>query len=408
MVFGFDTLNEISIIAAIDGIDCSAHESVLGYYGLIIWISLAIYLMIGQFVICEEYFVPILSALGDRWHMPEDVQGATLLAVGSSSPELFTAILGVIFYPHDNPGPGTNVGSAVFNMCVIVGLSAIFAPKTAKLQIIPFLRDSIAYMIGLIELYLFYKIITPKYMDIWESILLTMWWIIYVIIVYRTDLLASRCCCCVSPHVIEATVKEIQITHDYVRLNENNNISINNSDNNNNNKLPSHRPSFFKKPSVINKSLDGEHFGVQFDNRGHPITDPEYITETDNIHIAPGALNGNDLDEDLQKLLDELNRKQRQNVNKGWVVVIMPQQHAHEKLNIPISSSADHNNNNNNQLEDIDEKNINNSIPLASGNNNNKKKKKSAHAYIRRRTLMETLSHERAVAEINEKYEEYN
>ena len=56
-------------------------------------------------------------------------KGATLLAVGSSSPELFTALLGVIFYPHDNPGPGTNVGSAIFNMCVIVGLSAIFAPK---------------------------------------------------------------------------------------------------------------------------------------------------------------------------------------------------------------------------------------------------------------------------------------
>ncbi len=33
--------------------------------------------------------------------MAEDVQGATLLAVGSSSPELLTALLGVIFYPDD-------------------------------------------------------------------------------------------------------------------------------------------------------------------------------------------------------------------------------------------------------------------------------------------------------------------
>eukprot|EP01083_Nonionella_stella_P308871 1091634_1 len=54
--------------------------------------------------------------------MAEDVQGATLLAVGSSSPELLTALLGVIFYPDDNPGPGTNVCSAVFNLCIIVGL----------------------------------------------------------------------------------------------------------------------------------------------------------------------------------------------------------------------------------------------------------------------------------------------
>eukprot|EP01083_Nonionella_stella_P203155 741536_1 len=74
--------------------------------------------------------------------MAEDVQGATLLAVGSSSPELLTALLGVIFYPDDNPGPGTNVCSAVFNLCIIVGLSGIASPRTAKLQIIPFLRDS--------------------------------------------------------------------------------------------------------------------------------------------------------------------------------------------------------------------------------------------------------------------------
>ena len=133
MAFGFSTLSEVSLIAVIDGEDCSPEESTLGYYGLILWFTLTIYLMIGQFVICEEYFVPILAQLGDRWKMAEDVQGATLLAVGSSSPELFTALLGVIFYPDDNPGPGTNVGSAVFNMCIIIGLSAIFAPRAGTI-----------------------------------------------------------------------------------------------------------------------------------------------------------------------------------------------------------------------------------------------------------------------------------
>ena len=120
---------EVSVFALIDGPGC-AEESIMKKYGLALWIPLAIYLMAGQFVICEEYFVPVLAQLGDRWNMAEDVQGATLLAVGSSSPELFTAVLGVIFYPDDNPGPGTNVGSAVFNMCIIIGLSAIFAPRS--------------------------------------------------------------------------------------------------------------------------------------------------------------------------------------------------------------------------------------------------------------------------------------
>lgn len=32
--------------------------------------------------------------------------GATFMAAGSSAPELFVALIGVIFYPDDNPGPG--------------------------------------------------------------------------------------------------------------------------------------------------------------------------------------------------------------------------------------------------------------------------------------------------------------
>lgn len=130
----FGLINELSLIIVIDGAGCG-EESMMGYAGLVIWIPLTFYLMAGQFVICEEYFVPILAQLGDRLNMAEDVQGATLLAVGSSSPELFTALLGAIFLPDDNPGPGTNVGSAVFNMCIIIGLSAIFAPRSGILYV---------------------------------------------------------------------------------------------------------------------------------------------------------------------------------------------------------------------------------------------------------------------------------
>ena len=116
------------MIAAFDGEDCG-EESAMGLPGLAVWIVLALWLMAGQFVICEEHFVPILAQLGKRWKMAEDVQGATLLAVGSSSPELFTALLGVMLYPDENPGPATNVGSAVFNMCIIIGVSALAAPR---------------------------------------------------------------------------------------------------------------------------------------------------------------------------------------------------------------------------------------------------------------------------------------
>ena len=48
----FGVLSEISLIAQIDGEGCE-EGSTLGYFGLILWISLTLYLMVGQFVICE-------------------------------------------------------------------------------------------------------------------------------------------------------------------------------------------------------------------------------------------------------------------------------------------------------------------------------------------------------------------
>eukprot|EP00486_Rosalina_sp_Unknown_P002877 CAMPEP_0201564250 /NCGR_PEP_ID=MMETSP0190_2-20130828/2333_1 /ASSEMBLY_ACC=CAM_ASM_000263 /TAXON_ID=37353 /ORGANISM="Rosalina sp." /LENGTH=340 /DNA_ID=CAMNT_0047980139 /DNA_START=229 /DNA_END=1247 /DNA_ORIENTATION=- len=313
---------EPSVIVSIDGEGCG-DESVLGWWGLLIWIPFVIYLMVGQFVICEEYFVPVLAQLGDRWNMAEDVQGATLLAVGSSSPELFTALLGVILYPDDNPGPGTNVGSAVFNMCIIVGLSAIFAPRTAKLAIVPFLRDSIAYMIGLVELYLFYAVISPGSMEIWESILLCLWWVVYVFMVYRTDLLADRCCCCVPAKEIDKVkakaieMNDIETVADTTKGNgggDTNYVALGGQEEDNDH---FHKPSYTRSKSVVQRTGTGQ-MGVLYDDKGHPIADMDQ--NPDNIRIAPGAI-GDGMDQELQTLLDELNRKQRQNVNKGWVVV---------------------------------------------------------------------------------------
>jgi len=325
---GFIPLNELSLIAVIDGPGCR-EESIMGFAGLVLWIPIAIYLMVGQFVICEEYFVPVLAQLGDRWKMAEDVQGATLLAVGSSSPELFTALLGVIFYPDDNPGPGTNVGSAVFNMCIIVGLSAIFAPRAAKLAIVPFLRDSIAYMIGLVQLYLFYAVISPRYMEIWESILLVMWWVVYVVMVYRTDLLAGRCCCCVPQKELDKVIKAIELesiesTANKEKDEENgggssNYVALGGREEDNDAHF--HKPSYNRSKSIVQRGDTGQ-MGVSYDERGHPVADMEQ--NPDNIRIAPGAIASEHMDEELSNLLDELNRRQRQNVNKGWVVVVMP------------------------------------------------------------------------------------
>jgi len=307
--------------------------------------------MAGQFVICEEYFVPILAQLGDRWKMAEDVQGATLLAVGSSSPELFTALLGVIFYPDDNPGPGTNVGSAVFNMCIIIGLSAIFAPRAVKLQMIPFLRDSICYLIGLIELYFFYQVITPGEMDILESILLCAWWALYCFMVYRTDLLKVRCCCC-----IPEEDKKLGVEHELEAVGDDEEDAMASG----------------TGMSVISRGKTGQRLGVSFSASGRPQLDTDYCPN--NIRMSMAIPENTTTDEDMQRLVDELNQRQRINVNKGWMVVVMPvNQKALKKAKGTVSGGP---------VSDQDNGRAGSTF---AANNT---------VFVRRRTLMETLLHE--------------
>lgn len=61
-----------------------------------------------------------------EFQVPSDVAGATFMAISTSSPELFTNLIGT-FITKGDLGVGTVIGSAVFNVlgvCAIVGLGA--------------------------------------------------------------------------------------------------------------------------------------------------------------------------------------------------------------------------------------------------------------------------------------------
>lgn len=58
-------------------------------------------------------------------HIPESVRGATIDAVGSSLPELFSTFLFLMVYDQYASGVATCAGSAIYNMLVIPGLCAL-------------------------------------------------------------------------------------------------------------------------------------------------------------------------------------------------------------------------------------------------------------------------------------------
>ncbi len=66
-------------------------------------------------------------------------------AAGSSAPELFTALV-TILITGGSEGLGTIVGSAVFNIMIIVGVTALCAGQILTVWWYPLTRDSAVYL----------------------------------------------------------------------------------------------------------------------------------------------------------------------------------------------------------------------------------------------------------------------
>jgi len=134
-----------------EGLDGGAGEAV--GYALV-----TLYIFIGIAIVCDEFFQPSLEAISDALKLSPDVAGATFLAAGSSAPELFTATADA-FGNAASVGIGTIVGSAMFNILVIVALScAVAAQSGASLDIDwrPVCRDALYYTASIVLLGVFF------------------------------------------------------------------------------------------------------------------------------------------------------------------------------------------------------------------------------------------------------------
>lgn len=106
--------------------------------------------------ISDHYFVESLDRIAEKLKLSHEMAGATLMAIGSSAPELFVAIISLVRAGnHEAIGVGTIVGSALFNIMVIIGASALV--KSAKLVWQPVMRDLLFYLIAVVLLFFVLK-----------------------------------------------------------------------------------------------------------------------------------------------------------------------------------------------------------------------------------------------------------
>ncbi|KAM6952166.1 sodium/potassium/calcium exchanger 3 [Lycodopsis pacificus] len=138
----------------------------------------AIYMFHALAIVCEFYFVPSLEKVSENLNLSQDVAGATFMAAGSSAPELFTSLIGV-FITKGDVGVGTIVGSAVFNILVIIGLCGIFSGQPISLSWWPLFRDAVFYILSIVVLIM---VIYDDKVLWWETIILMSMYGLYIII----------------------------------------------------------------------------------------------------------------------------------------------------------------------------------------------------------------------------------
>ncbi len=112
--------------------------------------------------------------------MSSDAAGATLMAVGSSAPELFVAIFAV-FHPdgnHEAIAVGNIVGSALFNILAITGAAAVVRKALIAWQ--PVVRDLVFYLFSI--LLLLYVFIDSNFTML-DAILFIGLYVVYVVVV---------------------------------------------------------------------------------------------------------------------------------------------------------------------------------------------------------------------------------
>jgi len=125
-------------------------ENALFPYLRYLWWVVVLYFFWAQACVCDEYFVPTLEAISDKFGIPDDVAGATIMALGCNGPELF--INTVALFRASDLGIGAVLGGEVFNLlvlsgCAVLATPAIFMPlRISKLS---FSRDVFFYALSI-------------------------------------------------------------------------------------------------------------------------------------------------------------------------------------------------------------------------------------------------------------------
>lgn len=174
----------VEIIPGFSGATCDASWEENS--GGIPYVIISIYLFLGIAIICDGAFIDSLTMICSRYglNLPPDVAGATFMAAGSSAPELATSFLGV-FVAASPVGLGTILGSAVFNILIIIGAVAILTGEPLELDHKPVIRDNFFYAVSVVLLCVLLALDDEA--NLIDTIILLLWYTAYIVFLAYND-----------------------------------------------------------------------------------------------------------------------------------------------------------------------------------------------------------------------------
>jgi solute carrier family 8 (sodium/calcium exchanger) len=127
------------------------------------------------------------------------VANLTLMALGSSAPEILLSVIGTIATLDEEPdrlGPSTIVGSAAFNLLLITAICVSALPdgehkKIEDLSV--FMVTAIFSVVAYVWLYIALEVASPEVVELWEAFVTLGLFGVLLVIAYSIDV-RGRCC----------------------------------------------------------------------------------------------------------------------------------------------------------------------------------------------------------------------
>lgn len=141
---------------------------------------LKIVLGISLVILSSKILIPAVEISAIRVGIPESIIAATLVAFGTSLPELMTAI-SAVRKGHGELAVGNIIGADILNVLFVTGLAAAFTPKGLTVPANFYILQFPAMLVILIAFRLFAKNKNGKIVR-WEGIVLVSLYAIYLIL----------------------------------------------------------------------------------------------------------------------------------------------------------------------------------------------------------------------------------